>query len=55
MAGFVALVAEMQLMSIAFEGVTPIAGARTMSGLLALGLVGAIAGLVFAKLRPGRA
>jgi hypothetical protein len=55
LAGFVALLAEMQMMSIAFDGITPIAGARTMSGLLALGLVGALAGLVFAKIKPGRA
>lgn len=54
LAGIVALVAEMQAMSIMFGGITPIAGARTMGGLLAIGAVGALSGFIFARISASR-
>lgn len=50
LAGFVALYVEMLAMGQLFGGITPIAGARTMGGMLAIGAVGALSGYIFARL-----
>lgn len=53
LAGLVAMELEMILMGVAFDGITPIAGARTMSGLVAIGIVGILAGFIFGRMtRP---
>lgn len=54
LAGFVALYVEMLAMGQLFGGITPIAGARTMGGMLAIGAVGAISGYIFARLSEKR-
>lgn len=54
LAGFVALIAEMVAMGMMFGGITPIAGARTMGGLLAIGAVGALSGFIFARISASR-
>ncbi len=45
-AGFVALVTAIKLMQLAFD-IMPIAGARSLAGLLTQGLAGGVAALVF--------
>jgi hypothetical protein len=55
LAGFLALIATLIVMQVAFfgmGGVVPIAGARSTLGLLAQGAAGALGGLVFGLLRP---
>lgn len=49
LAGFVAVLAILGLMLAVF-GLMPIAGARSLSGMLAQGLAGAVAGYLFARL-----
>lgn len=50
LAGFVALYVEMLAMGQLFGGITPIAGARTMGGMVLIGAVGALSGFIFARL-----
>lgn len=50
LAGFAALFVEMLAMGQMFGGITPIAGARTMGGMLAIAAVGALSGFIFARL-----
>lgn len=50
LAGAAALVAALTLMSIQFDGITPIAGARGTIGMALQALAGAIGGFVFAAL-----
>lgn len=50
-AGFVAAVATLTIMKATF-GLMPIAGARTMAGLLMQGVAGAVAGYVFTRISP---
>lgn len=54
LAGLVALTVEMAAMGQLFGGITPIAGARTIGGLLAIGAVGALSGFIFARLSAKR-
>lgn len=54
LAGFVALYVEMLAMGQLFGGITPIAGARTMGGLLAIAAVGALSGYVFARMSDSK-
>ncbi len=48
LAGFAAIVAAHLILNLSF-GITPIAAARTLPGLLIQGLAGAIGGLVFVR------
>lgn len=50
-AGFVAVIAALLIMKAVF-GLMPIAGARSMAGLLMQGVAGAVAGYVFTRLNP---
>lgn len=52
-AGFVAVIATLLIME-ASLGLMPIAGARTMAGLLMQGVAGAFAGYVFTRISPAR-
>ncbi|MDF1685891.1 MAG: hypothetical protein ACJAXQ_000998 [Parvibaculaceae bacterium] len=50
-AGFVAVIAALLIMKAVF-GLMPIAGARSMAGLLMQGVAGAVAGYVFTRINP---
>lgn len=50
-AGFVAVIATLMIMRATF-GLMPIAGARTVAGLLMQGVAGAVAGYVFTRISP---
>ncbi|MEE4360795.1 MAG: hypothetical protein V2I63_04650 [Pseudomonadales bacterium] len=52
LAGFVGVLTAIELMIAIFD-IVPIAGARTLAGLLCQGLAGAVGGWLFAMLRPG--
>jgi len=54
LAGFFALMAALSLMPLAFDGIIPIAGARTWLGLIFVSVAGLIGGLLFAMIRPVR-
>lgn len=56
LAGAAAVVTALILMSLAFDGITPIAGARSAVGLALQSAAGAVGGLVFAVVgaRPAR-
>lgn len=54
LAGFAALYIEMLAMGQMFGGITPIAGARTTGGLLAIAAIGALSGFIFARLSARR-
>lgn len=50
-AGFVAVIATLMIMKATF-GLMPIAGARSLAGLLMQGVAGAVAGYVFTRINP---